>query len=75
MKKSKYCVASPSPSPSPKFFDGAIEGKKEMRDEGLFALPPFIHNSFGEMDQPENKLLLTKRKGKGEMETAGNDST
>ena len=42
-----------------------------MRAEVLFDLPPFIHNSFGEMDQPENKLLLTKSKGKGEMETAG----
>lgn len=46
-----------------------------MRAEVLFDLPPFIHNSFGEMDQPENKLLPTKSKGKGEMETAGNDST
>lgn len=46
-----------------------------MRDEILFALLPFIHNRFDEIDQPEKKLLLTKSKGKGEMETAGNDCT
>lgn len=35
-----------------------------MRDEVLFALLPFIHNRFDEIDQPEKKLLLTKSKGK-----------
>lgn len=68
-------MASPSSSPPLKVFDGAIEGKTVMRGEALFALPPFIHNSSDETDQPEKKPLLTRSNGKGEMETAGNDCT
>lgn len=50
--------------PSPKSSAGVLEGKKVMRNKVLLALPSFIYNSFGEMNQPESELLSDKGKGK-----------